>query len=57
MVAGLFVNGCWDVSQWLLGCYSVGAGLSVKWLLGCLLMVARMLFNGCWAVSYKLLGC
>ena len=35
-VAGLLVNGCWVVSQWLLGCYSVVAGLSV---------------NGCWVVS------
>ena len=42
MVAGLLVNGCWVVSQWLLGCYSVVAGL---------------LDDGCWVVSQRLLGC
>ena len=36
MVAGLLVTSCWDVSQWVLGYYSVVAGLSV---------------NGCWVVS------
>ena len=36
MVAGMLVNGCWVVSQWLLGGYSVVAGLSV---------------NGYWVVS------
>ena len=36
MVAGLLFSGCWVVSQWLLGCYSVVPGL---------------LFNGFWVVS------
>ena len=42
MVAGLLFNGCWVVSQWLLGWYS---------------MVAGLLVNGCWDVIQRLLGC
>ena len=47
MVAGLLVNGCWVVSQWLLGCYSH----QVAGLLPSFNPVAWML------VKSKLLGC
>ena len=58
MVAGLLVNGCWVVSQRLLGCSSMVAGLFIQWLLGCYLVVAGfgLLVNGCWVVSKWLLG-
>ena len=43
MVSGLLVSGCWVVSQWLLGCYLVVAGLFSQWLLGCWSVVAGLL--------------
>ena len=42
MVAEWLVNGCWVVSQWLLCC---------------LLLVAGLFVNGCLDVSQWLLGC
>ena len=71
LVAALLANGCWVVSDWFLGCYSVVAWLSVN---GCLCyslvaglsvngcwnfcsVVAELLTNGCWVVIQWLLGC
>ena len=41
MVAGILVNGCWVVSQWLLVVNS---------------MVAGLLINGCWVVTSLVAG-